>query len=59
MQDAAEQAIVARLFDERLLFNYANGVEWVDANPLVWDRLERFEQAPLIEKARATAATES
>lgn len=50
--DAAAQAIVARLFDERLLFNYANGVEWVDANPLVWDRLDRFEAS---EKARVTA----
>lgn len=57
--DAAEQAIVARLFDERLLFNYANGVEWVDANPLVWDRLDRFEQAQQSEKARAAASSES
>lgn len=57
--DAAEQAIVARLFDERLLFNYANGTEWVDANPLVWDRLEKFDQTVATEKARAAASAES
>jgi len=57
--DAAEQAIVARLFDERLLFNYANGTEWVDANPLVWDRLSKFEQAQAEDKVRAATSTES
>ena len=57
--DAAEQAIVARLFDERLLFNYANGTEWVDANPLVWDRLDAYDQTVATEKARAAASPES
>jgi hypothetical protein len=57
--DAAEQAIVARLFDERLLFNYANGTEWVDANPLVWDRLKKFDDAAATEKARAAASAKS
>jgi energy-coupling factor transporter ATP-binding protein EcfA2 len=34
----SDQATVARLFDQRLLLSYANGTQWVDAHPAVWDR---------------------
>ena len=51
--DPKEQAAAARLFDERLLFNYANGVQWVDANPMIWARIERYRTEQAASKARA------
>jgi energy-coupling factor transporter ATP-binding protein EcfA2 len=51
--DPKEQAAAARLFDERLLFNYANGVQWVDANPMIWTRIDRYRAERTAEKASA------
>ena len=34
---------LARFYENRCLLNYNNGTEWVDANPLLWDLIARFE----------------
>ena len=34
---------LARFYENRCLLSYNNGTEWVDANPLLWDLIARFE----------------
>lgn len=37
---------LARLLDIRAVLNYRNGVEWFDANPLLWALLDKQAKAP-------------
>jgi hypothetical protein len=40
-----ERLTLARFYDNRCLLNYNNGTEWVEANPLLWDLIAKYESS--------------
>ena len=42
LQDRAQLATLAHLFDVRAILNYRNGVDWVDVNPLLWSLIDNL-----------------
>lgn len=38
-----ELAVLARLFDTRVILNYRNGAEWFDVHPLLWPLIDAYQ----------------
>jgi hypothetical protein len=42
VEDRAQIRVLARFFENRALLSYQNGDAWVNASPLLWDRIDEY-----------------
>ena len=46
VENRAQLATLAHLFDVRAILNYRNGADWLDVNPLLWQLIDNLPVLP-------------